>query len=314
MRPAGPPNLRRMREPLVVRLVAVAGVLGISFAAILARAASVAPATTSFFRTFYALPLLAAVWLWGRRRDHRPAAARAAAFGAGLFLAVDLTLWHRSIELIGAGLATVLANTQVVFVGLAAWIVWRERPTTLARWAVPGVLVGVALLSGLGRDDAYGDDPLAGVLFGVGAGIAYAGFLLVFRGSNRRHLAPTAGPLLDATAGAAVGSLVAGLFDSNFSLAPSWPEHGWLLLLALVAQTIGWLFIAQAIPRLPALETSVLLLVQPVASILWARLIFDETLSPVQGMGVLVVLAGVLLLTRRGSVEDIPPVQAAAAQ
>ncbi len=292
-----------MSPALAVRLAAVAGVLGISFAAILARAAAVAPATTSFFRTFYALPLLALVWLVGRRRDRRPAAARAAAFGAGIFLSIDLTLWHRSIELIGAGLATVLANTQVVFVGLAAWLVWKERPTTLARWAVPGVLVGVALLSGLGGDDAYGEDPVAGVLFGVGAGLAYAGFLLVFRASTRAYLAPTAGPLLDATAGAALGSLLAGLLDSDFSLAPSWPEHGWLLLLALVAQVLGWLLIAQALPRLPALETSVLLLVQPVAAILWARLIFDETLSPVQLAGVAVVLGGVLTLTRRGSVQ-----------
>ncbi len=295
------PDLSR---PLIVRLGAVAGVIGISFAAILARAAAVAPATTSFFRTFYALPFLAAVWLAVRHKDRRPAAARAAAVGAGLFLAVDLTLWHRSIELIGAGLATVLANTQVVFVGLAAWIVWKERPTTLARWAIPGVLVGVALLSGLGRDDAYGDDPLGGVLFGVGAGLAYAAFLLIFRGSQRRHFAPTAGPLLDATAGAALGSALAGLLDSDFSLAPSWPEHGWLLLLALVAQTMGWLLIAQALPRLPALETSVLLLVQPVAAILWARLIFDETLLPLQGLGVLVVLAGVLALSLRGSVQS----------
>ncbi len=170
----------------------------------------------------------------------------------------------------------------------------------------------MALLSGLGREDAYGEDPLGGVLFGVGAGLAYAGFLLIFRASNRRYLAPTAGPLLDATAGAALGSALAGLLDSDFSLAPSWPEHGWLLLLAIVAQTVGWLLIAQAIPRLPALETSVLLLVQPVAAILWARLIFAETLSVLQGLGVLVVLAGVLTLTRRGSVQSPTRVPAAA--
>ncbi len=301
-------------RPLVVRLAAVAGVLGISFAAILARAAAVAPATTSFFRTLYALPFLGMIWLARRHLDRRPLSIHALAFGSGLFLSVDLTLWHRSIELIGAGLGTVLANTQVLFVGLAAWIWWRERPTALARWAVPGVLVGVALLSGLGRDDAYGEDPLAGVLFGVGAGLAYAAYLLIFRASNRAYLAPTAGPLLDATAGAVVGSLVAGLFDSDFSLVPEWPAHGWLLLLALVAQTFGWLLIAQALPRLPALETSVLLLVQPVATLLWARLIFDETLGVLQAIGVVVVLAGVATLSLRGSVEEPvdEPVAAAA--
>src|SRR3972149_4181289 len=57
----------------------------------------------------------------------------------GLFLALDLAVWHRSIELIGAGLATVLANTQIVFVGLIAWAVHRERPTALAFGMIPSI-------------------------------------------------------------------------------------------------------------------------------------------------------------------------------
>ena len=46
--------------------------------------------------------------------------------------AADLTFWHHSIDAVGAGLATVLGNIQVVFVGLLAWALG-ERPTT-ARW------------------------------------------------------------------------------------------------------------------------------------------------------------------------------------
>ncbi len=54
---------------------------------------------------------------------------------------------------------------------------------------------------------------------------------------------------------------------------------------------------------MPALETSVLLLVQPMATVLWGYLIFTEVLSAVQWGGVALVLGGVALLTVRGSVE-----------
>ncbi len=224
------------------------------------------------------------------------------AAGAGLFLALDLVLWHRSIDLIGAGLATVLANTQVVFVGVAAWVIYRERPSGLAFVTIPVVFGGVVLISGLGRADAFGDDPVAGVALGVLAGLAYSGFLLMFRASNR-ELVPTVGPLLDATIGAAVGSLVSGATDPDFSLALVWPEHGWLLALAMVVQVSGWLLIAAALPRLPALETSVTLLLQPMATVLWGFLIFAEHLSGAQWAGVALVLGGVGALTVWGSVE-----------
>jgi drug/metabolite transporter (DMT)-like permease len=63
--------------------------------------------------------------------------------------------------------------------------------------------------------------------------------------------------------------------------------------LALVSQVAGWLLIATALPRLPAVETSVLLPVQPVFALIWGVLIFSERLSPVQWVGALLVLTGV---------------------
>jgi drug/metabolite transporter (DMT)-like permease len=51
--------------------------------------------------------------------------------------------------LIGAGLATVLVDLQVVMVTLAAWLIWDERPTPAQALAVPVALTSVVLISGL---------------------------------------------------------------------------------------------------------------------------------------------------------------------
>jgi drug/metabolite transporter (DMT)-like permease len=291
-------------------LAAVAGAAGISFSAIYMRLADVSGTTAAFYRSIYALPALLALWLIVRRRDDRDAKARWLAFGSGLLLGWDLILWDTSIDTIGAGLATVLANVQVVVVGLIAWVVYREHPSRTALVLIPVVLGGVALISGLGASGAYGSDPVRGVLFGMGTAVTYGGFLILFRHSNRRHLAPTPGPLLDATAGAAVISLAVGLFDTGFDLAPAWPAHGWLLALAFGTQIVSWLLITAALPRLAALETSVILLIQPAGSILWARLIFSERLSTLQWAGAVIVIVGIALLSVRGTVRERSPTSA----
>jgi drug/metabolite transporter (DMT)-like permease len=287
----------------LIRLIAFGGVLTISWSGIFIVLADVAPVTAAFFRAAYAMPVLALLWYAGRNKDNRPARARLIAIGAGLLLAADLTAWHHTIDLIGAGLATVLASIQVVLVPLAAWVFLNEHPSPLALRVAPIVFGGVVLVSGLGTSDSFGADPGQGILFGLLTAVLCTGFIFLLRLANRGYLVPTPGPLLDATAGAAVGALVIGLFDSSFSLAPSWPAHGWLVAVALVAQVAGWIAISHALPRLPAVDTSVMLLLQPVAAVLWARLVIDEQPSLVQWTGVLVVLLGIGLFARIGSQE-----------
>jgi hypothetical protein len=175
---------------------------------------------------------------------------------AGGLMGVAFTLWNYSIGYVGAGLATVLGNTQVVFVGLFAWWVFRERPPRATVLAVPLVLGGVVLATGVGRPDAYGSDPVLGVLFGVFNALSYAAFLLIFRRTARGATRP-GGPCSTPPLGAAVVTLVLGLLtDPAFDLRPVWPAHGWLLALAIGSQTIAWGAILVVLPRLPALDTS----------------------------------------------------------
>jgi drug/metabolite transporter (DMT)-like permease len=279
----------------VTLLAAIVGVLLISFSAIFVRLAAVSPDTSAFFRSLYALPALLLLWLvFGRRLQS--SRLMALAFLSGVFLGLDLAVWHRSIQWIGAGLSTVLANTQVIFVGLAAWALQGERPARPIFLAVPIAFAGMAMVSGLGRDDAYGENPLLGTLSGLLAGIAYAGFLLLFRRSSRDAATPY-GAFLLATLGTVTVTGAVGGASGALDLAWSWPAHGWLLAVAMGSQVGGWLLIAYALPRLPAVETSILLLLQPMATVLWAWLVFGEALSVVQWSGVLLVLAGVALPT-----------------
>ncbi len=286
----------------MVHLIGLLGVAIISFSAIFVRLAAVSPSTSAFFRCAYALPFLAVMVLAQRGAARREPKARLLAVLAGTFLGLDLAFWHQAIGFIGAGLATVLGNTQVIFVAVLARVFHGERPGRAALLTVPAVFAGVTLISGVGTAGAYGVDPTRGALFGILTGITYAAFLLVYRASGRGLGSPTP-PLLDVTVGATLAVALVGWLDGTLELTVHYPAHGWLLGLALASQVAGWQLIGTALPRLPALETSIMLLLQPMMTVVWARLLFGERLSLLQGLGMGLVLGGVGWLSVRGSVE-----------
>ncbi len=129
---------------------------------------------------------------------------------------------------------------------LLAWVLRAEFPGACLFAAC-----GVLLISGVVGQHAYGRDSTAGASYGVGAGVAYAGFLFLLR-QGGGDLRRTAGGLCVATAVATVTAIAAGLVIGNADLVPSWPGAGWLIVLAITSQVSGWLLIARSLPRAPA--------------------------------------------------------------
>jgi len=260
------------------------------------RLSETSASTAAFFRVAYALPVLLMLWLPARKKDSRSFRQRAGAFLAGVVLGVDLVAWHHAIDAIGAGVATVLGNTQVFFVALAAWWLYGERPRKVILWVLPLMFAGVILASGLGRADAYGAAPSDGVLLGLATGVLYSIFLLVFRRSAPSDGLPI-GPWLDATVGTLASVWLLSLYNGDLNLTWVWPAHGWLIALALIAQVFGWLLITKSLRKMPAIETSVLLLAQPVLTLTWGWILLGERLSSIQIGGTLLVLLGIGLLS-----------------
>lgn len=215
---------------------------------------------------------------------------------AGVFFAADLLAWHHAVDAVGAGLATVLGNLQVLVVGLVAWLVFRERPPRSALVALPIVLAGAVLISGVIGTGAYGANPPLGVGLGIITAFAYAGYLLVIRRGGRDLRRP-AGPVAISTASTMVVAIVVGTLLGELDPVPHWPSHGWLALVGITSQSIGYLVISISLPRLPATVVSIILLAQPVTTVLLARVLLDEQPSIEQLLGVLLILGGIGVAT-----------------
>jgi drug/metabolite transporter (DMT)-like permease len=297
-----------LRDKPVV--LAILGAACISSSGILVKLAGTSAGTTAFYRCLIALPgLVLLATLEQRRLGSRDPKSRLLAVCAGAFLGVDLVLWTHAIYDVGAGIATVLGNLQVLFVAFIAWAVFKERPRAQFLVALPVVVAGVILVAGVANRGSGTYHPVAGIVYGLGTSITYAVFIIVLRHSTSVG-AHIAGPLADATIGAAIAALVIGWPAGEMTFLPGWRVIGWLTALALVSQTAGWLLITSALPRLSASISSLLLLLQPAAALFLAYLVLSQRPTLLQVLGAGLVCGGVLYAARsRGrSFEEIEPV------
>lgn len=280
------------------------GVVLISFSAVYVRLADVEATRSAFLRVAYALPVFALLLLAWRRRNPDARVWAPVAAVAGAFLALDLVAWHTSIGLIGAGLATVLANLQVVIVGIVGVVLFRERPRSTFWIAVPVVLVGVWLLGATGESVEAGGSVMAGIGFGVLTAMAYSVYLVVLRQARLRG-AEVLPSMASVTLGATVVAFGFAAAEGVAAPPASLEANAWLVLLALGSQVVGWLLLTSSIDRLPAALTSVALLLQPVLALVWGAVLLAEPIGPWQALGAGTVLAGVAVAHRAARDADL---------
>ncbi|MEU3016425.1 DMT family transporter [Nocardiopsis sp. NPDC007018] len=258
--------------------------------------------TAAFLRCALALFVLVPMALLELRRVG-PRALRLVGtdLAAGLLLGVDYVFWVASIQHVGAGMATVLLNIQVVVFPLLAWVFLGDRAPLRFLLAVPVMLAGVALTAGVvgpGPGAASEGSPWLGLLYGCAAGVTYAGYLFLSRlGGGQGH---TVTPVCVSTASAALAAGVLGALWSGIDLvsldARAWV---WLALLALTGQVLTWLLVGSALPRLSASTGAAILVLPPVLAVAMGAVFLGERVTPLQlGGCVLVVLA--IWLSQRG--------------
>ncbi len=289
------------------RLGAALGALAISQSSPLAKLSGASPAVVTLFRGVFAFPFLLFL---ARREGHAPSRRdRGLALLAGALFALDLQCFHISIPLLGVALATVVPNAQVFIVGLFAALAG-ERTPGRALAAIPFALLGLLMLARvvdpfsegvLGSGVvAAGSDPALGVLWALGAATFYGLYLVITRRISTASSA--VGPftmLRDSAIGMIGTSLVLALLTGSLLPPDLGAGLGWLLLLALMSQVLGYPLINASIPHLPSVVGSVLLFVQPLMTLVAGVVIFGEIPTPGQLVGALVLFGGVLVAARK---------------
>jgi drug/metabolite transporter (DMT)-like permease len=223
----------------------------------------------------------------------------------GAFFAADLWLWHRSIGLVGPGLATLLGNAQVFFMARAGVLLFHERigPRFLA-----GLLLAFAgLWLMLGSNWAQLPPQYRwGVWLGLGTGVCYAAYNLALRRSqheahrDRARPAPVAQVLGIAALVSAAFLGGAGLAEGSAFVIPSLKSLVVLLALAGFGHCLSWMLISRAMAQLRVALVGLLLLLQPVVAFVLDVWLFHRATEPREWIGLGLSLAGIFLASLKG--------------
>ena len=116
-------------------------------------------------------------------------------------------------------------------------------------------------------------------------------------------LSHPAGLLFDTSVFASITAVILALILGADDLAPTWPSAGWLLVLALTSQVLGWMLITVSLPRLPAAMTSLILTIQPIGSVLLGALLLSQDPSLLQLSGCVLILLGLLSVGARARAD-----------
>ena len=240
------------------------------------------------------------LWLRGRIRWTPRAVA------AGVVYAATLSSFVGATKLTTAANAIFLQSTAPLYLVLLAPLVLGERVRRREAMYLASIGAGM-ILCFIGRPvpTSTASDPALGNWLGLASGLAWALTLLTLRNIGRDDHGGH-----DTTVGAVVaGNLMACLAALPFALPlPRGTTAEWVTLAYLGVFQIGLAYVclSNAIRRLPALEVSLLLLLEPVLNPIWTWIVRGEDPGrwTILGGAVIVSATLVKLLVDARATED----------
>jgi drug/metabolite transporter (DMT)-like permease len=287
------------------------GAIGISFAPVIVKALPLEAGEIAFWRMFIAGLSVFLYYLLFRLKDLRKS-FQGRAFWilllSGSAFAIDMVVWNLSILSIGAGLATVLANTQVFYVTL--WGRWSglEKLNILKIGALVFGFAGVWMVATAGDSNSL--DYGRGFWLGLAAGLAYTVYMIALRKGV------AASQTKSSLSAVMVTSIVCSFWlifytcireGTSLDSVLNYSLETWLLIICLgvVVHVGSWILISRGFQKtIPSLAGMTLLL-QPVLSCFWGMIFFDEKLNQSQIVGVGMALLGMGLIHAGRLVERI---------
>ncbi|MCF4166173.1 DMT family transporter [Zavarzinia compransoris] len=278
----------------------VLGAVAIGFSPIFVRLSELGPLATAFWRVALAVPLF---HLWavaaGRRSGGHARLDRAARWRlvlAGLLFTGDLATWHWSIHLTNVANSTLFANFAPIFVVVGAWLLFGERPRAIFLAGLVLTFAGAACL--VGASFTVSTDHVLGDGLAMITAVFFGSYLVAVK--DLRNRIDAARLMLWSSVVTAAALLAIALLAGERILPDS--LYGWLILFAIawISQAAGQGLIAEAMGHLPAGFSSLVILVEPLAAALLGWIMLGEALGPIQALGAILVMAGILI-ARRGT-------------
>ena len=280
-----------LKSPLIRLLI---GSVFISFSPVFIKIADVDPDLAGFYRMVFAALGLLPMFLLQTKRVLPDKRTLLMLSGCGVWLGVDFMFWHRSINMIGPGLSTLLGNFQIFFTALFCWLFWQQKISGKFFLAVITAIVGLCMVTGIDFSSLASTVKI-GLLFGLLTAVSYSGYILQMKHAitNSQISSMTVMLIVSVSCGSFLGLI--GLAQGE-SFALTDPKS--LLALAavgLICTSLGWSLISAGIKEVPATLAGLIMLMQPTLAFIWDVILFDRLTSGMEYLGITMILGAIYL-------------------
>jgi drug/metabolite transporter (DMT)-like permease len=228
---------------------------------------------------------------------------------SGLFLAIHFASWVTSLEYTSVLISVVFVTSSPLWVALLEFFFLQAK---MPRLVIIGLLIAIAGglfigFGGAGNTDATvtGDsqrDVIGGALSLIGA-VSFAVYLIIGRNlqqgdSKRKTEKLPVIPYIWLVYGSAGLILAVPVLFMRIPLTGySVTAYLWLIATAVVPQLIGHSSLNYAVGYMPATLVSMITQLEPIGSAILAYFIFSELPLPLQILGSVIIIIGVMLAT-----------------
>ncbi|MBK0381278.1 DMT family transporter [Mucilaginibacter segetis] len=283
------------------KLSLIIGIICISFSPIFVKLADASPVMSAFYRILIGWLALVPYCVFSRKLAINRKDLLLTILG-GIIFAADIAVWNMSLVITSATISTLIANLAPVWVGLLSFLIFRKRSGWMF-WTGTIIAIGGMIIL-VGFQHIIHLQFNIGLIYALAASFLYSIYLLITSEVMKRvhTLTFMFYNMLAAAVVLFVVCVIQGHNFINFSV-PTWLNFAGM---GLICQLTGWITINFALKHIESTKVAVSLLSQTVVAGVLAAFLLNEHLSLQEGIGSLVVLAGIaftFIKRRRGAVS-----------
>lgn len=219
---------------------------------------------------------------------------------SGLFLSLHFITWITSLSYTSIASSVVLVTMNPVFVGLLAFIFLKEK---LHIYLIGGILLSVAGSIILTIGDSGGLDftntrALTGNLLALTGALMVSLYLLI--GSQIRKNIDLMTYITTVYSISAIILIITSFFLNLDFTGYKTSSYIYMLLLAILPQLIGHTSYNWALKHLQSSMVAITTMGEPIGASILAYLIFKESITIIQGIGIALIFMAIMLASGKG--------------
>ncbi len=287
-------------------LFVLIGAFLISFSPVMVSMSDLQPTVSAFYRVFIGSIFLIFVIFLNRNLYIISFSVNPYLILAGIFFALDLWFWHRSILYIGPGMSTLIANFQIFIIPLMSFFIFSMAPNKYQIIAIFLGITGLYLTLGYGGS-IDNENIKLGFIFGIMTALAYSAYILSLKKNNieaSHEISPLISLFYVSFISALILFIVMKIEGVSMAINDSSNLYS-MLAYGIICHVFGWYMIILGLKTVTATTAGIILISQPIFSLFWDYLFFSRHTTSIEIIGIAVVIIAMIICVSSESYDEI---------